>query len=453
MKLNLLADVAKFGQGLTTAEKDTKKFSSNVDKYSKKMAAAFAVAAAAAATMAIKIGLEGVKAASDLNEEISKSEVIFGDVADEIKEFAKTADRSLGLSEKQALSAASTFATLGKAAGLTGKDLSAFSRQSTTLATDLASFYNTSADEAITAIGAALRGESEPIRKYGVLLNDATLKAKAMEMGLYDGKGALDVQAKSMAAYQVILDQTGDAQGDFSRTSDGLAAQQKILTAQLENLKTTMGTSLLPVMKEVITQANFMAAAFAGKDPQNLSERARELAGVYDGQGSGAYNLGLALTNVGKAFSNMFDSMSGPNATEAGTALQNIAEAINKVATAFDKLGNAYGKIKPILDKFPAGIIRNKFWDFVFSNAESDVSRAAGGPVMGNQVARVGEFGPELFVPNGVSGSIRKDNGGNGNTFIFNGVIDGESARRSIEKLLQSSARRTGAINLAGANL
>ena len=71
---------------------------------------------------------------------------------------------------------------------------------------------------------------------------------------------------------------------------------------------------------------------------------------------------------------------------------------------------------------------------------------------MGGQAYRVGEFGSEIFVPSG-SGSIRPDKGGGGNTFIFNGVIDGESARRSIEKLLQDSARRTGAINLVGANL
>jgi hypothetical protein len=452
MKLNLLADVSKFSTGMVKAENETKGLSTKVNKYSKAMAKSFAIAGAAAGAFAIKVGLDSVKAASDLNEEVSKAEVIFGDVADEIKAFSKTADTALGLTQTQALNAASTFATFGKAAGLTEKDLAKFSTGATKLSADLASFYNTNADEAITAIGAALRGESEPIRKYGVLLNDATLKAKAMEMGLYDGKGALDAQAKSLATYQVILDQTKDAQGDFSRTSDGLAGQQKILTAQLENLKTTMGTNLLPVAKEVVTQLNFMAAAFGGNDPEGLSERARELAGVYDGQGSGAYNLALALTNVGKAFSNMFDSMSGPNASEAGTALQNIAEAINKVAKAFELLGNAYGKVKPILDKFPAGIIRTKFWDFVFSSADSEVSRAAGGPVMGNQVARVGEFGPELFVPNGVSGSIRKDNGaGSGNTFIFNGVVDAASARRSIERILQTQSRVSGAINLAGA--
>ena len=453
LKLSLLADVNKFLDGMDKADKGTKTFNSSVSKYSKAMAKSFAIAGAAAGAFALKIGLESVQAASDLSEELSKSEVIFGDVADEIKAFSETAATSLGLTQKQALNATSTFASLGKASGLAGKDLATFSTGATKLSADLASFYNTDADTAINAIGAALRGEAEPIRQFGVLLNDATIKAKAMEMGLYDGKGALDVQAKSLATYQVILDQTGDAQGDFSRTSDGLAAQQKILTAQLENLKTTMGTNLLPVAKEVITQLNFMAAAFGGNDPEGLTERARELAGVYDGQGSGAYNLVLALKNVGDSFSNMFDSMSGPNATEAGTALQNIATAINKIADAFDKLGNAYGKVKPILDKFPAGIIRTKFWDFVFSSADSEVSRAAGGPIMGNQVARVGEFGPELFVPNGVSGSIRKDNGGGGVVINLNGIVDAESARRSIERLFQNSTRRTGALNFAGSQL
>lgn len=452
MKLNLLADVSKFSTGINTADKEAKGLSGKMEKYGKRMAKAFALAAAAAGAMAVKIGLEGVQAASDLNEEVSKAEVIFGDVADEIKAFATTADRALGLTQQEALSAASTFATFGKAAGLSGKELSKFSRGATTLASDLASFYNTNADEAITAIGAALRGESEPIRRFGVLLNDATLKAKAMEMGLYDGKGALDLQAKSLAAYQVILDQTKDAQGDFSRTSEGLAAQQKILRAQLENLKTTMGTSLLPTMKLVITQANFLAAAFGGKDPEGLSERARELAGVYDGQGAGAYNLGLALKNVAAAFGKLFDSMSGPNATEAGTALQNIANAINKVAAAFERLGRIYTKIKPVLDLLPASQIRTRFWDWALSGTDTE-NRAAGGGVMANQPYMVGEFGPELFVPSG-SGSIRPNGGGSGTTIInLNGIVDAESARRSIERLLQNSSRRTGQINLVGATL
>ena len=456
MKLNLLADVAKFGKGLSTAEKDTKGLSNSVGKYSKAMAKSFALVGAAAGAMAIKIGLDSVKAASDLNEEISKSEVIFGDVADEIKNFSKTADRSLGISQTEALKAASTFATFGKAAGLTGVDLSKFSKRATTLASDLASFYNTNAEDAIGAIGAALRGESEPIRRYGVLLNDATLKAKAMEMGLYDGKGALDVQAKSLAAYEVILDQTTDAQGDFSRTSDGLAGQQKILTAQLENLKTTMGTNLLPVMKNLVTQANFVAAAFGGKDAEGLSERARELAGVYDGQGSGAYNLGLALKNVTTSINELFLSLTQPASGESVSTLQQLADGLNALASAMQSVATVFrtGKsafefVRTLGGNFDPNLVTptNKLGRIPKGNA-------AGGSVMSNEITRVGEFGPELFVPNGVSGSIRKDNGnGSGVTIIMNGVIDAESARRSIERLFQNSTRRTGALNFAGSQL
>jgi hypothetical protein len=455
MKLNLLADVSKFSTGMVKAENETKGLSTKVNKYSKAMAASFAIAGAAAATFAAKLGLDAVKAASDLNEEVSKSEVIFGNVSDEIQAFAKTADKALGLTQKEALTAASTFATFGKASGLTGKDLAKFSKGATTLASDLASFYNTDADTAILAIGAALRGESEPIRKFGVLLDDSTLKAKAMELGLYDGKGALDAQAKSLATYEVILDQTGDAQGDFSRTSDGLAGQQKILRSQIENLKTSMGENLLPVMKEVITQANFVAAAFGGKDAEGLSERARELAGTYDGQGAGSYNLGLALTNVATAFGKIFATLNSPDAKNGNTVLQSFADAINAIANALDRLSGVKASVKDFQENNVIGRALTRLDNFVLGGTPGNRplgGRAAGGSVMAGQAYRVGEFGPELFVPSG-AGSIRQDNGGQSVVINLNGIVDAESARRSIERLFQNSTRRTGALNFAGSQL
>ena len=199
---------------------------------------------------------KAVQAASDLNEAINKSNVVFGAISVEVQAFSRTAARSLGLSETAALQAASTFAVFGKAAGLAGKDLSTFSTDFVTLAADLASFNNTSVDQAINALGAALRGESEPLRQYGVLLNDATLKAAATELGIYRGTGALSQQAKVLAAQKVIYEQTNDAQGDFARTSDGLANQQKILAATFDNVKTNIGQALLPVFQKFITWVN-----------------------------------------------------------------------------------------------------------------------------------------------------------------------------------------------------
>ena len=467
MKLNLLADVSKFSTGINTADNETKSLSSKIGKYSKRMAAAFAVAAAAAGAMALKIGLESVKAASDLNEEINKTEVVFGDTAKEIKDFAKTADRALGLTNKEALKAASTFAILGKNAGLTGRELSGFAKESSKIAADLGSFFNTSTEDAITAIGSALRGEAEPIRRYGVLISAASLETAAFNYETRtgtelqrDSKNQLTEQSKVLARYQAILDQTTDAQGDFGRTSDGLANSQKILAAQVENLKSSMGKNLLPVMQDVVKQATFMAAAFGGDDPEGLSERARELAGVYDGQGSGGYNLGLALKNIGDGFAKLFKAFSDDgdettdSMTEFANALNSVASGINAVAKAYSGAKSTFKDVKKTaIGQFlfgswgPGGMFPGLL------NPSGVPNRATGGGVMANQPYMVGEFGPELFVPSG-SGSIRPNGGGSGTTIInLNGIVDAESARRSIERLLQNSSRRTGQINLVGATL
>jgi hypothetical protein len=214
------------------------------------------IAAAGSVLVFTKGLLPAIQAASDLQENTSKIEVIFGDAGRAVTDFAKTAARDIGQSQNQVLAAAGTFGTFGKAAGLAGDQLATFTNDFITLSADLASFNNTTPDEAINAIGAALRGEAEPLRRFGVLLNDATLKSAALELGIYSGSGALTAQQKILAAQKVIYEQTGDAQGDFERTSDGLANQQRILSAQFENVKTKIGELLIPAFSALVKFLN-----------------------------------------------------------------------------------------------------------------------------------------------------------------------------------------------------
>lgn len=198
---------------------------------------------------------QSVMAASDLQEAGTAVQQVFGkDAAAAIKTFADGA-HAMGQSKTQALDAAKTFGIFGKAAGLSGQNLSTFSTDFVTLASDLASFNNTSPEQAIEALGAGLRGESEPLRKYGVLLDDATLKAQAMKMGIYDGSGALSQQQRVLAAQQEILAQTGTQQGDFARTSDGLANSARINAANWENFSAKLGKLALPA---VTAMSSFM---------------------------------------------------------------------------------------------------------------------------------------------------------------------------------------------------
>jgi hypothetical protein len=216
-----------------------------------------AAAGAFIATKAVAAIKSVTTAASDLNESMSKTRVIFGRSAAVIEQFANRAASSIGISKTAALDAASTFAVFGKSAGLSGRELTGFSTRLVTLSADLASFYNTSPEEAITAIGAALRGESEPIRRYGVLLDDATLKQQALSMGIIKTtKGALSPQQRVLAAQAQILKQTSDAQGDFERTAGGAANQQRILAAQVANAKAQIGVGLLPAMTALMPVIN-----------------------------------------------------------------------------------------------------------------------------------------------------------------------------------------------------
>jgi hypothetical protein len=252
LKLNILADTKDLVDGLRKANSQVSGASSGIGNAFKKIGAVVAAAGAAVGAFALKIGVDAVKAASDLNETVAKAGEIFGSSAKQVEQFAANAAGALGQSKQQAIDAATTFAVFGKSAGLAGDDLVKFSTDFTVLASDLASFNNTTPDEAITAIGSALRGEAEPLRRFGVLLDDASLRAAALELGIVSTtKNALTPQQKVLAAQALIYQQTGDAQGDFLRTSDGLANSQRILTAQIENVKTSIGTALLPVATEL----------------------------------------------------------------------------------------------------------------------------------------------------------------------------------------------------------
>lgn len=249
------------GKGLDKADKALSDFGDRTRRslqgladFGKKIAIGLAGVGAVATAGAGK----AINAASDLAEETSKAGVLFGDAAKDVEAFAATAAKQLGQSKQAALEGANTFAVFGKAAGLAGKDLGGFSTDFVALASDLASFNNTSPEEAIEALGSALRGESEPIRKYGVMLSEASMEAKGLEMGLgtVTKTGLVFTeQEKILIRYADIFGQTADAAGDFERTSDGLANQQRILSAEFANVVAKIGEKLLPIALKL---ASFM---------------------------------------------------------------------------------------------------------------------------------------------------------------------------------------------------
>jgi hypothetical protein len=342
LKLSILADVDQLKKSLKSAGTDVENSSSKLGEFSKKAGLAFAAAAAAASAFAVKIGIDAVKAASDLSETISKVGVLFGDTSKEIEKFAEGAAASLGQTKQQALDAAATFATFGKSAGLSGQELSNFSIDFVKLSSDLASFNNTSPEQAINAIGSALRGEAEPLRAYGVLLDDASLRQAALELGIINTtKNALTPQQKVLAAQALIYKQTGTAQGDFERTSDGLANKTRILSAQLENAKTVIGTALLPIVLQLATAFSDKIIPLVQKFTESFSNT----------QG----NLGGVLITTGQILRNTFT----PIVNGLVTAFGYVRKAIGQNLDEFKQFGGYIAKfLAPIIGTVLGGALQ-----------------------------------------------------------------------------------------------
>lgn len=217
---------------------------------------------------AISVGVEfmfdSVNAARDMTESISKSRVVFGGASSDIERFGDTTAKSLGISKRSAIEAASSFGNfftgLGKSQGIAAS----MSKKMVTLAADLGSFNNIDPTLVLDKLRAGLAGEAEPLRIMGVFLNEAKVKAKAMELGLADANGELSEGAKVTARYNIILDETKTAQGDAARTSDNLAQKQRQLTAAIDDQQAKLGEKLQPAFLDLTKIALDTTEALGG---------------------------------------------------------------------------------------------------------------------------------------------------------------------------------------------
>lgn len=190
------------------------------------------------------------KYASDYEENLNKLDVAFGDQSDSVKAWSNNARDAFGLSKVQATDAASAFGALGKGIGLTESEAAEMSTTLAGLSADLGSYFNVGVAESSKALEGIFTGESEALKKFGVVMTDTNLQQFAEDQGLVWKE--LDQTEKTMLRYQYVLAKTKDAQGDFARTNDGTANSTKIFQASLQDLGTTIGTTLLPIITPII---------------------------------------------------------------------------------------------------------------------------------------------------------------------------------------------------------
>jgi hypothetical protein len=194
---------------------------------------------------------KAVAAAADLGEAMNVVRVQFGSAADSVIAFSETTSK-IGIAQTDALQAAAGFGAMAQSAGIAEAESAGLSTQLVTLSADMASFRNTDPTEMLDRFRAGLAGEAEPLRRFGVFLSEARVKAVAYAEGIARAGAELTDAQKIQARYQIILQDTEKAQGDFARTvGESLPNQLRVMRAELQEAQAALGERLLPVVLAV----------------------------------------------------------------------------------------------------------------------------------------------------------------------------------------------------------
>jgi len=277
-----------------------------------------------------------VSAASNLAEQQNKVNVVFGKSGQIVNDFAKTTATSMGIANDQALEAAGTFGNLFRTVDLAPEKNAQLSTSLVKLAADMASFNNADPSEVLLALRSGLIGEAEPLRRFGVLLSETRVQQEAMRETGKDNAKQLTDQEKVLARYNLILQDTVPAQGDFARTQDGLANSQRSLTAQIRELSSALGTELMPIVGAVTkTLADGIAARKGNADAtKNISLQSRL--------------LGVSLRGLGA----VWDS-SKKHLNEQIAPLQTINAELNKLSETAKKISPIKISITGVAERQP----------------------------------------------------------------------------------------------------
>ena len=237
----------------------------STDKAASSMAKLGKAAALLGVVAAIgKVAKGCIDLASDLEETQNVVDVAFGDMKYKIEEFAKTSIDKFGISETAAKKTASTFMAMGVGMGIASDSASDMAIKLTALSADMSSLYNISQETADVALKSVYTGETETLKRYGIVMTEVNLKEFARKKGIDANLAAMNQQDKTMLRYLYVLEQTKLAEGDFARNRDSWANQTRVLAQRTAQLKTEFGKLFMELGRHVLPVLQGLLTLFEG---------------------------------------------------------------------------------------------------------------------------------------------------------------------------------------------
>ena len=324
--IRIEADLSSVRRQLNTLDKQVQSKTQSVGKGLNRIASVAKVALGAVIVQqAARAGMAMINMAASVEEMQSKSEAVFGSfvgqVRKELSAFGQEVGRSAFELEGMASSIQDTFVPMGFARGEAAK----LSVELTKLATDVASFNNASDTETMKAFQSALVGNHETVRRFGIVITEASLKQELLNMGINKSVNEITNQEKVQARLNLIMKGTTDAQGDALKTAGSFTNRMKALGAALNNLVVTAISPFLDKMAEfiaMITRGVQVLQSFLNAIIGVDIDKITDLAQAEEMLAQAAADLTIAEANVNKVLAEQ-------------ARVQALANAGNKDAAVF----------------------------------------------------------------------------------------------------------------------
>lgn len=240
-------------EGRESADGFSSKFTSGVKGLGGKISGLIGPALAGIGVAAIGKGaFDIVGKAGDLEQSIGAIDTIFKSSSDQMHAWAASAADAVGLSRNEFNELGTLIGAQLKNGGLAMDKLAPKTNELISLGSDLSSMFGGTTREAVEALSSALKGERDPIERYGVSLTQAAIDAKAAQLGFQKVGGTLSAEANQAATLALIMEQTTDAHGNFAKESDTYAHKTQVLAKKWEDFSTGLGQKLMPVAMNVL---------------------------------------------------------------------------------------------------------------------------------------------------------------------------------------------------------
>lgn len=362
LSAKITGDSSGFDKAIQSAEKSASSFEKQMESISKKAKgigdkiSGIGTKLTVGVTTPLALASKSmVDAASDFDENLNKIDVAFGNSASEVKAWADTATESFGLSMNQALEATSLFGDMATSMGISQSEAASMSTSLAGLAGDLASFKNIGIDQAMTALNSVFTGETESLKQLGIVMTETNLQEFADGLGLvYDDMTQAE---KVQLRYNYVMEMSKNAIGDYARTSDGTANSMRTFQASVENLATTLGQNLLPIVTPIIQKATEMVNTFAEADPE-LQQLVLKIAGIAAAAGPVLIVLGKLVSSFGAvtgAVGSMAKAISGIK--NIGSIFSAITSPVGLAVAAVTALVAAFAYLMTTNEEFRTSVM------------------------------------------------------------------------------------------------